>query len=158
MDYDAIWRGPFAALGIVTDGEQLTRIDFLDSATPLLLPRRDTVAELACVELNHYLDKPSYVFQVPVHLSGTLHQIRVWQALPTIAAGQPITYGELARTVGSSARAVGTACGRNRVPVIIPCHRVIAANGQVGGFMRGRRDQDLAIKTWLLTHESSRGR
>jgi methylated-DNA-[protein]-cysteine S-methyltransferase len=73
-----------------------------------------------------------------------------------IPAGRTRTYGDLARELGSSARAVGGACGANPLPVVVPCHRVIAANGALGGFMGAKDDGfELGIKRWLLGHEGA---
>ena len=72
-------------------------------------------------------------------LGGTAFQRQVWQAIAAIPAGETKTYGELARAIGNpgAVRAVGTACGRNPLPLFIPCHRVVAANGGIGGFSAG---------------------
>ncbi len=84
---------------------------------------------------------------------GTPFQLRVWQELRRIPRGQTISYGELARRVGNpkASRAVGQANGRNPIPLIIPCHRVIAADGSLGGYSSG-----LDRKQWLLHHEGVR--
>jgi methylated-DNA-[protein]-cysteine S-methyltransferase len=86
-------------------------------------------------------------------MAGTPFQRRVWHALRRIPSGCTRSYGELARELGSSARAVGGACRRNPIPIVVPCHRVIAAGGGAGGFMGQRSGDALAIKTWLLDHE-----
>ncbi|MBU3737317.1 MAG: MGMT family protein, partial [Methylobacterium sp.] len=75
-------------------------------------------------------------------------------ALRSIPAGRTLTYGELAASLGSGARAVANACGANPVPLVIPCHRVVARDG-LGGFMQGRASAALQIKQWLLQHERS---
>jgi methylated-DNA-[protein]-cysteine S-methyltransferase len=74
--------------------------------------------------------------------------------MQNIRAGNTLTYGALAEQIGSNARAVGTACGKNPVPIVVPCHRIVAASG-LGGFMGGKREDPLAIKRWLLTHEGA---
>ncbi|HEX9181099.1 MAG TPA: methylated-DNA--[protein]-cysteine S-methyltransferase, partial [Burkholderiales bacterium] len=90
---------------------------------------------------------------LPLRAAGTDHQRRVWSALAAIPVGQTLSYGELAGTIGSSARAVGQACGANPLPLLVPCHRVVARDGGLGGFM-GRRDGfALSVKRWLLEHE-----
>jgi methylated-DNA-[protein]-cysteine S-methyltransferase len=152
--YEARIRTPFSTVGIVTDGEHVTEVRYLPRSVTAKAPRKDTVAQFACVELQAWLDDARHVFRVPVKLSGTVHQIRVWEAMRAIPSGKTWTYGELAARVGSIARAVGTACGTNPVPILIPCHRVIAAGGALGGFM-GSRDGafELGIKRWLLVHE-----
>lgn len=151
--YAAILRAPFAALGITATDSHVTGITFLPAATRAIVPKRNTVAELACVELNEYLDRPRFRFQVPIHLVGSLHQIKVWRALQTIAPGSTQTYGDVAARIDSAARAVGGACGANPIPIIVPCHRVLAAGGKIGGFMRASNADTLSIKHWLLAHE-----
>lgn len=73
-------------------------------------------------------------FDLPVAPEGTAHDRKVWRAMRNIPAGQTRTYGEVARAIGSGPRAVGTACGRNPVPIVVPCHRIVAANGAIGGY------------------------
>jgi methylated-DNA-[protein]-cysteine S-methyltransferase len=84
---------------------------------------------------------------------GTPFRQRVWQLLSRIPPGQTRTYGDVARELGSSARAVGQAVGDNPIPIVIPCHRVIAADGSLGGFNHSRSGYSLDIKRWLLFHE-----
>jgi methylated-DNA-[protein]-cysteine S-methyltransferase len=77
--------------------------------------------------------------------------------MQSIPAGETRTYGELAKAIGSSARAVGGACGANPIPLVVPCHRVVGAGGSLGGFMGAREEGfELMIKRWLLAHEAAR--
>ena len=91
-------------------------------------------------------------FDLPFVPSGTPFQLRVWHALMNIPAGQSTTYGALAKQLGTAARAVGQACGSNPLPILIPCHRVVAAHG-LGGFMHASSGAPLDVKSWLLAHE-----
>lgn len=86
----------------------------------------------------------------PLDLPGTEFQKRVWTALRRIAPGRTKSYGEIAQAIGKpkAFRAVGGACGANPVPVLVPCHRVLAANGKIGGFSGG-----LSWKRELLARE-----
>jgi methylated-DNA-[protein]-cysteine S-methyltransferase len=152
-DYQAIFPAPLAALGIRTGGSLVTGIAFLPPGTPAQAAR-DALAARVCAQLAAYLDDPRFVFDLPLRLDGTPFRMRVWQALRAIAPGEPLTYGELARRIGSAPRAVGQACGANPIPVIVPCHRVVAHNG-LGGFMNYRGGEPLAIKRWLLHHEQA---
>jgi len=77
----------------------------------------------------------------------------VWQAMCAIRRGWTLTYGELARKLGGEARAVGQACGDNKLPILIPCHRVIAAGG-IGGFAHSTGGYLIEAKRWLLLHEA----
>jgi methylated-DNA-[protein]-cysteine S-methyltransferase len=154
--FQARVRTPFATLGIATNATHLTGVRFLDPAVPALAPKKGSVAHLVCVQLQAYLDEPAFEFDLPIALSGTHHRLAVWEAMQRIPAGRTRTYGELALELRSSARAVGGACGANPVPVIVPCHRVIAAGRAIGGFMGARSEGfELGIKRWLLGHEGA---
>lgn len=152
--FDARIKTPFATLGIRTSDRYIEEIIFLSADVPAKVPMSNTLAHLACVQLMAYLDKPAFKFDLPYKLTGTHHQIAVWQAMCRIPAGEIRTYSEIAAEIDSAARAVGTACGRNLLPIVVPCHRIVAANG-LGGFMGGKRDDPLAIKRWLLHHEGA---
>lgn len=151
MVYQAIFPVPFAVLGIISNGTALTGLDFLPLGTPLLAPQ-DAISRQVCSQLQAYLADPLFRFDLPVALRGTVFQSRVWQALRQIPSGSTQTYGELAKRLNSAPRAVGQACGANPIPLIIPCHRVLARNG-LGGFMSSTGGDPLAIKRWLLEHE-----
>ena len=153
--YDARLKTPFATLGVVASETHLLHIHFLPMDVIAKVPKSNTVAHLACVQLMAYLDNPAFEFDLPLMLKGSKHQVDVWQAMRNIKAGATQTYGELSASIDSSPRAVGTACGQNPVPIVVPCHRVVAANG-LGGFMGGKKNDSLTIKRWLLAHESTR--
>ncbi|HEX9391666.1 MAG TPA: methylated-DNA--[protein]-cysteine S-methyltransferase [Usitatibacteraceae bacterium] len=150
--YQARIKAPFATLGVIADDSHVQAIHFLPTSVAAKSPVTNTIAHLATVQLMSYLDNPKFRFDLPLRLSGSKHQLDVWHAMQKIPAGKVNTYGELAETIGSNPRAVGTACGRNPVPIVVPCHRITAANG-LGGFMGGKLADPLAIKRWLLTHE-----
>lgn len=156
--FQACVRAPFGTVGISATDTHVTGIRYLSPDVPALAPKRGTVAFLACVQLQSYLDNPGFVFDLPMKLTGTRHQLSVWEAMCAIPAGETRTYGELAKSIGSSARAVGGACGANPLPIVVPCHRVVGANGSLGGFMGARQEGfELSIKRWLLAHEGARG-
>ena len=102
-------------------------------------------------EILAYLKQPHQAFSLPAQLAGSAFQQKVWLAILAIPLGQTRTYSELAAHLQSGPRAVANACGANRLPLLIPCHRVVAKNG-LGGFMRGDKN-GLSIKRWLLAHE-----
>jgi len=155
--FQACVRTPFATLGITASDTHVTGIRFLPPSVAAKAPARNTIAYLACVQLQAYLDNPKFILDVPIRLSGTHHRLAVWEAMQRIPAGRTSTYGELAAQIRSSARAVGGACGSNPIPVVVPCHRVIAAGGDIGGFMgaRGNEGFEIGIKRWLLEHEGA---
>lgn len=121
------------------------RPDDLPDGTPTPL-----LAE-AARQIAAYFDGTLTAFDLPLAPQGSDHQKRVWQAMAEIPHGETLTYGELAKRAGSVARAVGGACGANPIPVILPCHRVVAANGGTGGFS-GKGG--LTTKSALLDIES----
>ena len=154
--FQARVRTPFATVGISADDRHVTGIRYLAPSVTALVPKKNTLAHLACVQLQSYLEDPAFVFDLPLRLAGTHHRVAVWEAMQRIPAGKTRTYGDLARDLGSSPRAVGGACGANPIPIVVPCHRVIAAGGDIGGFM-GRREEgfERSIKRWLLEHEGA---
>lgn len=153
--FQACMRTPFATLGITTTETHVTGIRFLAPTVPALAPRRGSVAHLACVQIQAYLDNGLFEFDLPLQLAGTHHRLAVWEAMQRIPAGATRSYGELARELRSSARAVGGACGANPIPLVVPCHRVVASTG-LGGFMGAREPGfELGIKRWLLEHEGA---
>ena len=155
--FQACLRAPFGTVGISATDTHVTGIRYLSPVVPALAPKRNTIAFLACVQLQSYLDDPAFAFDLPLRLSGTHHQIAVWEAMMAIPAGETRTYGELAKAIGSSARAVGGACGANPIPLVVPCPRVVGAGGALGGFMGAREEGfELSIKRWLLAHEGAR--
>jgi len=136
-------------LGELTISEEDGMIVALDwgrgrdqARTPLLLR--------AVAQLQDYFDNPAAGFDLPLRPYGSAFQCRVWGALRAIPAGGSRSYGELARELGTSARAVGQANGANPIPLIIPCHRVLAAGGALGGYSGG---DGPPTKLWLLNHE-----
>jgi methylated-DNA-[protein]-cysteine S-methyltransferase len=151
LTYNAILPAPMCRLGAHFDGDALTRLDFLPMDTPVST-QLDARAQRLASELEAYWSKPTHTFDLCVELTGTPFQQRVWHALMNIPAGHPTTYGALAKQLGTAARAVGQACGSNPLPILVPCHRVVAANG-LGGFMHAASGAPLDVKTWLLAHE-----
>lgn len=110
----------------------------------------------ACGQINDYCTNalPKMMFTLPTQAEGTAFQKKVWAELLTIPAGEVVTYGELARRLKSSPRAVGNACRRNPVPIVIPCHRVVAKHHR-GGYSGDTSGRMLDIKNWLLHHEGA---
>ena len=143
---------PFGRVGILADADGVSGIGLVSRKTAIA-DADNAVARQACVELRKYARDPSFRFTLPLNVQGTAFQKQVWRALVSITPGRPETYGSLARKLKTSARAVGGACRENPVPVIVPCHRVVAANGN-GGFMGQRSGLATAMKAWLLNHEA----
>ncbi len=114
---------------------------------------KNPLAERAARQLERYRNDPDTMFELPLQIEGSELQRRVWDAMCAIPRGRTRTYGELAREIGADARAIGQACGDNRLPIIIPCHRIVAADG-LGGFGHASGGYLLEVKRWLLAHEA----
>jgi methylated-DNA-[protein]-cysteine S-methyltransferase len=142
---------PFGPIGIRWDGDALTGVD-LDPPLEHRQPAAEALPQSIGHQLRAYFDEPSEGFDVQVVLVGTGFQERVWAELRRIPLGETRTYGEIARLLGSSPRAVGQACRANPCPVVVPCHRVVAAKG-LGGFAGDTSGRKLSVKRWLLSHE-----
>lgn len=154
-DYDAVLSAPFShpgpKLGIRLNGDALCAIDFVSAKHPDQ-PPATAAARRAVAQLRNYFEHPRAPFTLPLEFHGTPFQEKVWRALQDIPAGTTRSYGELARRLHTSARAVGNACRGNPIAVIIPCHRIVAAHG-LGGYCGARGGARLAVKRWLLAHE-----
>jgi methylated-DNA-[protein]-cysteine S-methyltransferase len=149
LQYDAVIAAPFGAVGISVLGVQIA-IELLPKAHAQKPAEHKIVAQVT-KQIEAYFSNPRSDFNLPLVYNGTPFQRRVWQAISAIPCGQVLTYGEIAAQIGSGPRAVANACGANNLPLIVPCHRVVAKSG-LGGFMQGQKD-GLKIKTWLLKHE-----
>lgn len=142
---------PFGLVGVRTEGDALAEIVYLPRSAGALAPA-NALAERACGQIEKYVADPGYRFRLPLKQIGTAFQRRVWQQISAIPWGETRTYGELARALRSAPRAVGQACGANYFPLVIPCHRVVAAKG-LGGFAHTSDGYLIAVKRWLLLHE-----
>jgi methylated-DNA-[protein]-cysteine S-methyltransferase len=160
MDKTVYYRpfsSPLGKLLLTSDGRALTGLfmtKLADGSAPELTnhwKRDDGPFREACVQLAAYFDGEIERFDLEMTLAGTPFQKRVWRELCNIPYGCAISYAELARRIGQagSSRAVGGANGRNPISIIVPCHRVIGADGGLGGYGGG-----LDRKRWLLEHEA----
>jgi len=150
--WQAKLAAPFAVLAVRTAGEQVVRIDYLPRGAALLKPQTVFASEV-CRQLKAFLQDPRFAFDLPFSYEGTDFQIKVWNAVRAIPVGSVCSYSEVARCVGSAPRPVGAACGANRVPLLVPCHRVVGSCN-IGGFMNSRRGTPIGVKRWLLHHEN----
>jgi methylated-DNA-[protein]-cysteine S-methyltransferase len=149
LQYDAVIAAPFGAVGIAVQGLQVT-IELLPQKHSLKPADHKIVGQVA-KQIEAYLGDAHSDFNLPLIHRGTPFQRRVWDAISAIPCGEALTYSEVAEKIGSGARAVANACGANNLPLVVPCHRVVAKNG-LGGFMQGNKN-GLKIKAWLLKHE-----
>jgi methylated-DNA-[protein]-cysteine S-methyltransferase len=142
---------PIGPLGLVASESGLQALLF--DGSRIRPEGRSRVLAEAARQLDAYFDGDLVSFDLPIELHGTGFQRRCWLALATIPYGQTVSYGEQARRLGlgsEAARAVGAANGQNPLPIVLPCHRVIGANGSLTGFGGG-----LHVKRFLLEHEGA---
>ena len=147
----AYFNTPFTGLKISQQDNQLSEIDFVSAVENESLVN-DVFLLNVLEQISHYLESADYHFNLPMNPQGTEFQKRVWEYLCQIPTGQVRTYGEVAKDLETSARAVGNACRANPIPLIVPCHRVISAQG-IGGFAWQTQGQRISIKRQLLAHE-----
>ena len=151
--YDVVVGFPKMKVAVATRDGRVAQIRYLPPGADLVAPT-NALAERAARQLERYREDPDVKFDLPLLVEGTEFQRRLWQALGEIPRGKTLTYGEMARKLGGEARAVGQACGDNKLPIVIPCHRVVAAGG-IGGFAHSTDGYLIEAKRWLLMHESS---
>ncbi len=151
--FAAIVAAPGFALGVRCSADEITAIEFLEPQ-PEQAPVTPLAAE-AVRQLKAYLKDPAFEFGLPLRPSGTAFQRRVWAQIAAIPSGTTHTYGQLAKNLKNAPRAVGQACGANPFPLVVPCHRVVATGGGLGGFSRQGGGFLLDVKRWLLRHENS---
>lgn len=137
-------------LAITTTNKGLSGIDYVHNLAPQ--DPSDEVAEQVVEQLEKYFDDPHWAFDLPLDLAGTPFQQRLWRFLYSVPVGQTDTYGHLANDLQSGAQAVGQACRRNPVPVVVPCHRIISQQG-MGGYVGEVDGEKMRIKKALLAHE-----
>jgi methylated-DNA-[protein]-cysteine S-methyltransferase len=146
---------PVGPLRLVADAHGLRQIRFEHERHPKAMPadavRSADAVAFARVQLTEYFAGTRQAFELPLHPVGTAFQLEVWQQLARIPYGATISYGELARRIGKpqAVRAVGAANGRNPLPIVLPCHRVIGSDGSLTGFGGG-----LPVKQRLLALEN----
>ena len=145
---------PIGDLRLVASPNGLRRIDLPPAGEPESTWVEESTPILAEVvrQLTEYFAGDLRTFDLPLEPEGTDFQLSVWKVLRAIPFGQTISYGEQARRLGDAnkARAVGSANGRNPLPIVVPCHRVVGADGSLTGFSGG-----VDAKRWLLEHEGS---
>lgn len=137
---------PLGPLTLTSAGGALTALDWRDGPPE----GSDAVLDEAARQLADYFAGRRTDFELPMRPAGTAFQQRVWELMTRIPYGETLTYGAMAQQLGSAARAVGGACGRNPLPILIPCHRVVGGGGKSGGYSGFG---GVETKAWLLGHE-----
>lgn len=145
---------PIGELVLTASDTALTGVYFPRRVPPVSewVPRDNDILERTKDQLGEYFARRRTTFDVPLEPTGTSFEQKVWKQLRVIPYGVTISYGELAKRVGprTEPRAVGAANGKNPLPIVVPCHRVIGATGELVGFGGG-----IERKRWLLTHEGA---
>ena len=153
MNYDIV-ESPFGTLMLLSDGQALKRLEFIDAdqfqPKDSWNKKSDPVLQRARKQLAEWCSGTRQSFDLPLAPDGTDFQKQAWQQLSQIPFGQTRSYSQQAEALGNprAARAVGAANGKNPIPLIIPCHRVVGRNGSLTGYAYG-----LAIKKLLLEFE-----
>jgi methylated-DNA-[protein]-cysteine S-methyltransferase len=148
-----VMDSPIGRLAIHTREGKVTQVDYAvrREVTRVLT---DPLHKKIKQQLQNYFARPTAHFNLPLELHGTPFQQKVWQALQAIPLSQTVSYGDLANRLHTSARAIGNACRANPIPLIVPCHRVIAKNS-IGGFSGTTHGRHIDRKRWLLQHEGA---
>lgn len=150
--YSCIIDSPIGKLGVIVKDNKLIKIGFLSPQISLKPPGNVELQQIVD-KIKEYFFNPKVSLKFSQNLQGTLLQKRIWRRLQKIPFGETITYGELAKKVGTNPRVIGNACRLNPIPLVIPCHRVVAAKG-LGGFCGKNSGRAIKIKQWLLDYES----
>ena len=152
--FQAVVAAPTFCLGVRCDEAEILGLEFLPPRAEQA-PTNALAAETVR-QLRAYLADAGFAFSLPLQPAGTRFQRRVWEQIAQIPSHQTRSYGEVAKAIRSAPRAVGQACGANPYPIVVPCHRVVAAGGALGGFSRQGGEFFLDVKRWLLAHEQNR--
>ncbi len=144
-----VYRTPLGRVAIESDGQAITRFAF-GPAKLHGLERATALTNQASSQVLEYLAGKRKAFDLPLRAEGTPFQKEVWNVISAIPYGQTRTYAQIAQAIGrpKALQAVGQACGRNPVPLLVPCHRVVGTAGKLGGYVFGP-----AIKRFLLNLE-----
>jgi methylated-DNA-[protein]-cysteine S-methyltransferase len=151
--YDVTVEFPKFKVGVAVRDGVVTQLKYLPLSAPTISPGNE-LAKRAERQLEGYKRDPNSTFDLPVVIEGSDLQKAVWKAMCAIPRGKTRTYGDLARELGANPRDIGQCCGDNRLPLVIPCHRIVAADG-IGGFAHATSGYLLEAKRWLLMHESA---
>jgi len=152
-NFEAVIETPIGRIGLLLSGNALTGLKFLNHAS-VLKPHAcgSRQSEQAAHQLARWFRNPKEPFTLAIDPKGTAFQLKVWRQLRRIPLGQTRSYGVLAKQIGTSPRALAAACRANPIPIITPCHRVVAATG-LGGYGGKTAGRNITIKQWLLRHE-----
>jgi methylated-DNA-[protein]-cysteine S-methyltransferase len=148
--YKAYYNSPIGIVEIVSDEKNIIELSFVENATGSNLQAVPEILKSALQQIEEYFQGKRSEFDLKLKAEGTEFQQKVWKSLIEVPYGNTACYGEIAAAVGNSkaSRAVGGANNKNKIAIIIPCHRIVGADGSLTGYAGG-----LWRKEWLLKHE-----
>ncbi len=155
-NFDAVIATPLPGgwrLGVRLQDDLVQAVEFLPAQVAVFAPDGTKAQHIAGLLSDYFQDPHVALNKIPIAPARTAFQARVREAMLRIPAGKTCAYGELAAQIQTASRAVAGACRANPVPLVVPCHRVVAASG-LGGFMGALGGAPLELKAWLLKHES----
>ncbi len=143
------YNSPIGSLKIIASENAVDQIQFLTRNFPSSIPKTNYGKKIK-QELDQYFKGSRSKFTLKFKAEGTQFQKDVWNAMKKVKYSKTVSYQDIAKMVHrpKAVRAVGTACGRNPLPIVIPCHRIITSDGKLGGYGGG-----IKKKEWLLNHE-----
>ena len=153
MIYSQTYQSPMGPILITIDTRLNSLIELKFIKTSLPNSKQPPLIKKITKQLDEYFSKKRTIFDIPIHYNGTPFQNKVWEELLKIPYGNTLSYGDIAKKLGKpplTSRAIGTANSKNKIAIIIPCHRVIRSNGKLSGYAGG-----IDKKIWLLNHESN---
>lgn len=153
MIYSQTYQSPMGPILITIDTRLNSLIELKFVKTSLPNSNQPALIKKITKQLDEYFSKKRTIFDIPIHYNGTPFQNKVWEELLKIPYGNTLSYGDIAKKLGKpplTSRAIGTANSKNKIAIIIPCHRVIRSNGKLSGYAGG-----IDKKIWLLNHENN---
>ena len=153
MIYSQTYQSPMGPILITIDTRLNSLIELKFVKTSLPNSKQPPLIKKITKQLDEYFSKKRTIFDIPIQYNGTPFQNKVWEELLKIPYGNTLSYGEIAKKLGKpplTSRAIGTANSKNKIAIIIPCHRVIRSNGKLSGYAGG-----IDKKIWLLNHENN---
>ncbi|MEC8704607.1 MAG: methylated-DNA--[protein]-cysteine S-methyltransferase [Asgard group archaeon] len=153
MIYSQTYQSPMGPILITIDTRLNSLIELKFVKTSLPNSKQPPLIKKITKQLDEYFSKKRTIFDIPIHYNGTPFQNKVWEELLKIPYGNTLSYGDIAKKLGKpplTSRAIGTANSKNKIAIIIPCHRVIRSNGKLSGYAGG-----IDKKIWLLNHENN---
>jgi len=153
MIYSQTYQSPMGPILITIDTRLNSLIELKFVKTSLPNSKQPPLIKKITKQLDEYFSKKRTIFDIPIHYNGTPFQNKVWEELLKIPYGNTLSYGDIAKKLDKpplTSRAIGTANSKNKIAIIIPCHRVIRSNGKLSGYAGG-----IDKKIWLLNHENN---